>query len=491
MTDIDYIISAMENAGVDVDKDFRRLEARGYASDECQALAEEALKDMEAVIYRGINGGYSISMKKALSDLMALVLKLGDRKSAAKITKYINERREIMADVKYKSKTNGLGIKALVTRYAENSELAADVIARRESTSTELAAYMNESKDWLQAIQVAVANVMDDSSKKALECAKTVIADIQSWRDYASRGMATSKLIDFLKNAYDEVQAWAQLDQTISVRNPAADKKDIPEYEVDTVDHIIASNGNVELIRSLNKKVSDYIERTEKLFSVDDKIARKNDYEAKIRDNDAKIKNIFIAYQNGEMDAGSSRAEIESIRDENDYYNEEIAYIKEEIDVANSERRLRLESTKEIRRLADRLSFYEKEDSIMLYYAANNLDVVALVDMLEGNASPDQIEKAVTSMMRVISAQEVLIGNLRTGKAETDAIAEHRRKMNEAMKKSSVKRTPEQNRSKQEDDIRFMQELGQSLSLAEKPKQPQETEGETLSRIINVTNDDK
>ena len=152
---------------------------------------------------------------------------------------------------------------------------------------------------------------------------------------------------------------------------------------------------------------------------------------------------------------------------------------------------MRLESTKEIRRLADRLSFYEKEDSIMLYYAANNLDVVALVDMLEGNASPDQIEKAVTSMMRVISAQEVLIGNLRTGKAETDAIAEHRRKMNEAMKKSSVKRTPEQNRNKQEDDIRFMQELGQSLSLAEKPKQPQETEGETLSRIINVTNDDK
>lgn len=101
---LDRICKTLRANGVPFDEAFAELDARGYASDACQALSERIVEDIEQLVIRAVNTGFGAKENGAVGELIRLALKLGERKAAQKLVKYTEQRERILAGVPQEEK---------------------------------------------------------------------------------------------------------------------------------------------------------------------------------------------------------------------------------------------------------------------------------------------------------------------------------------------------------------------------------------------------
>ena len=81
---IKKICSALNNNGIDVDKDFPNIIKRGYGGDGCQELSDNLVEDIYGLVVQGVNDGFA--NEEVIKDLMDIAVELDDPKKEKKLS---------------------------------------------------------------------------------------------------------------------------------------------------------------------------------------------------------------------------------------------------------------------------------------------------------------------------------------------------------------------------------------------------------------------
>ena len=187
---IETIIAVAARNGVYLNKNFNTtfLSTHGFFEGP-QAVAEQAILEMEKICFLGMNAGFDGQLKSALDKLSDVVTNLtavknGDVRELAKLELQKNRAIENIRETAYPVKTDA---RKALNEYIESSAEAIETIVSLKTEGEIFTTvddrqieYLEKSKEKLAALALILSGVMDVGSTAAGENAEKIAGLLKS-----------------------------------------------------------------------------------------------------------------------------------------------------------------------------------------------------------------------------------------------------------------------------------------------------------------------
>ena len=477
------VLAALRENGVPFEEGFAEAEARGYDSDACQELAERIAEDLETIVIRAVNTGFGAKESGAVWELTRLGAKLCERKAAQKLVKYSEQRERILEGIaEQKEKKEGkMDIREETLKFVDVTLRGTEAVMRL-NIGDRLTELFGESVQLLQKIGQTVKEAWDDSSRSAADLAGLVTDRIVAYQKKLAYYTCDEDAVEELRRALAEAEKWKQLNRAPQRKKDIADDKYIDSKVGFTDPYNIAGIreglGYVDKIQIFRDTLRRFEEDTEKMCATAQMEEERAKLRARQEEIDRELNDLIVRYANGEMSAEESDELSAELEEERADIEPDLADLKDEIDERSALRRLREKSSKEFRRLSDKIMAYEN-DPAMLTMLAENIDFAELCGALLGRMSNAEMKGVVNDILSVFDMVKVHGGFTREVRDAWRGIREELHMEREAQRKEQARRLPpEQQKQGQSEAERRMQERLARLQKAQGAAQEQKEQRE-------------
>ena len=404
MNRLERIAETLHINKVDFDEDFVYLDARGYASDGCQELSEKIVSDVEKLAVRAVNGDFGAKEREAVADLVRLALKLSDKKAAAKLVKYSDQREKIIESVRETERREGkMDIREETLKFIDLTRRGTEVI-RRMDVGDRLGALFDESIGLLGEIRTAVEDTWDNSTKSAADLAGSVTDEIVAFQKKLSVYTCDADAVEGLRRALARAKEWQKLNTAAKRGRDIADDKYIDQKVGFTdpynIGNIIESEKHIENIYIFRDTLKRFNEDTERMCGTDALEEERGRLYRRSGEIEKELDSLTVQYMNGEMSAEECDGRSSDLEEEKADIAAEIEDCRYEIDSKTEMRKMREASSKEFAKLSEKIMQYEHDPS-MLSILAENVDFAELCGALLGRMNGSEIKAIVNKILSV------------------------------------------------------------------------------------------
>lgn len=491
---LDRICKTLRANGVPFDEAFAELDARGYASDACQALSERIVEDIEQLVIRAVNTGFGAKENGAVGELIRLALKLGERKAAQKLVKYTEQRERILAGVpQEEKKEEKMDIREETRKFIDVTRKGTKAVMRL-NIGDRLAELFGESCELLDKIEQAVNAAWDDSTKNAADLAGQVTDGIVAYQKKLAYYTCDEDAVESLRQALARAEEWSRLNEAPQRKKDIADEKYIDAkvgftdpYGIGTIHEGLKYVDKIQIFRDTLRR---FEEDTEKLCGTKQLEKERAKLRARQEQIDGELNELVVKYANGEMSAEESDEQSVDLEEERADLDAELSDLRGEIEDRNSLRRLREKSSKEFGRLSNKILAYEN-DPAMLSMLAENIDFAELCGALLGRMSSAEMKGVVNNILSVFDMVKVHGGFTKEVRDAWRGIREELHMEREEQRKQRESRIPEQRKEGNSEAERRMQERLARLQKAQGAAQEREEEQRARQTVIPLSDGDK
>ncbi len=487
---IETIIAVAARNGVSLNKNFNTtfLSTHGFFEGP-QAVAEQAILEMEKICFLGMNAGFDGQLKSALDKLSDVVTNLtavknGDVRELAKLELQKNRAIENIRETAYPVKTDA---RKALNEYIESSAEAIETIVSLKTEGEIFTTvddrqieYLEKSKEKLAALALILSGVMDVGSTAAGENAEKIAGLLKSWREDAARFMLTGKSLKYLDEAKTVAKDWGKI---AVIPNKKDKLKQPPKYVRDEISIIADSRGGLETLGAFNARIQSQLGQVENMRQeLNADKAKVAELKGKIADLEKRKRDIAIEFKNTGDTEKANRA-IAEVRQEKDLIESEIKSLEGGGRLARKERDIsnRREIALHIKHICDTLTD-NKSDLVFLARVINHVDFNSLVGIMTGRMK--DMEEARESILQI----RVRVDELRkTYSQSADALGEEQEIMSEILEDEIFAEEEREVTANGLDSELgdLLKELEGQEEIAEK-----ETEESEVTRVVHLEDDD-
>ena len=485
--EIKNIISCLQTNGISYPDKFATIEKDGCIA-VFSGLLETNLNRIDSMVRYGSNNGFSSDLKTEITKMIKLTCKMCQEKKAKKHDKYASESEKIYKETEkiMKEKEGQFDMVNKVNKHID-TYISGMRVLQNMPVAEDRKPILQQGIDKCEQIKKVLSEVMNNSTTTALEYAKTIISELQTWADIVANKMHDESDLPLLDNALKTAEKWKANHDV--VKNPGLftkgnKVKDISELEFkeDNLSMIAKSVAVEREIGYFKENLEEYRKNT--CVGSDEQI--KNSLESKKEEKaklEAQKKDLAIKFQNGEISKMDLYEECIDIDQQIDDIKEDIEDLKYQLEEKKIDTRSTGKVLETLESLNNQVLSY-KADPISFALLGEELDFDKLTKVMRGTGNDADVEYVlgVQSILdRVKARRQKMDGNM------VSRAREKMREKNMQRKAERQARLDEQmqtrNQERQENQQKADDYIAQLLGQTNKPQTETQTNTQTQETI--------
>lgn len=376
------------------------LDSFSFPSDENQSLAEIIVDDLLQINALGINCGFDGKLKGNIKELNGILDKL--RTNTRKTEAFQTERNKVMATVNLNA-FNGINFKKVYIDLLLNTIDGLDEIkaSQEDEIGTKLCDFIKKE---LTESKSKAEMISDFASVDAQKLCRKLISLVFEARDKVAGGaIVLSEAKDLMREIDEQLDSWIKILKAGKRANPKDVFKiggtPIDQVRFSKVEDTFSARTKTSLFKEkyalLKSKVKTYNEKTkhltEMITSVDTSL---NEKQAK-RDAIARsLDELKLKVKNGDMNKEVAKIEYQKLVMDDKTLESTLNGDRVRRTQISNQLTLRNNLINQISKVITNLDMYE-HDPVMLGVLLETADLEAIVSLLEGAPSKEEVQNAI------------------------------------------------------------------------------------------------
>ncbi len=475
--DITKVVTALKDNNVPVSKNYVHVFQDGAIKEYIEHL-NNLTKEVEKLCVYGINNGFSAPLKAQITQVTDLCVKIVQQKNLKKYDKITQECSKLLKDSEkiMKNTKNTINTLDEVKQYVATYKQAVVTLIKMDSAESRKV-HLVDSATKLKELEEILANVVDVSSEKSAEVAKSIVATLKEFSNVVSVSMYDSHTPLMLEPAIESAKKWTTLTNATSTglfkKGKKATSLDGIEFVKDDMFMIAKSEAVCEQINTFGDLLVEYTQdalggKFDTTHEVAEREAKRNELE----ELNAQKASVVAKFKNGEIDKFDLVERCKDI----DYNAGEVERDIQDLSniINRNEQRSRnfKRVVKKLERI-NRLVLSYKNEPIMLSYLGGFFNFASAVKVMRGTATKEDMENIIN-----FNATAIDISN--TTDAKIIRLFNDLNKSEEEIyedNQSNVQKTKRTERKLSDEDEEYLK----SLLGEEKVEKPVEQKSETVN----------
>ena len=467
-------------------------------------LYEEALAEISALLLQGVNcSGMTPAIRKSINKLSAMVVTISQKTTVAEHAKLQKKLGKLVGTVKIEEGV--LQMKNEVLKWIEGYRSGIEVVMQGKSVGDRVQ-HLEACKARLDALETALGNIVDVTSKDALAHAQKIVNGLRQWSESLAVGTYGSMTAGQLDSVIREAKQWAAIREARTGLFGSRKPVDISSirFDVEAKDRaalirIGQSKMHLENINNFQIVLEAHKESIRGFYGVEDeeaKLATHTARKAKLLDN---ISALQADFQNGRISGADFQDDLLDIQDEIVAIDESVEDLKERVRSKKAAYSAQQKVLDIIDDILDMIERYKDTDVETLAELGEIIDFNSLSRMIRGKSTEADEELLVT----LESIREgILMDAMEKGlelSSRMRALADQRRIERGAIREAHRAKNPARAREQMsaQELIEMAQRMRGGVTAPQQPTggtqtpRTEQTEGETViptnGGIVNPT----
>ena len=390
--DTQKVINVLKDNGVSYNLKFNHVLQDGCLT-EYQTLLENVVKKVEELAVYGVNEGFNNNIKKAVSVMTEVAVKITGEKTAKNIKKYKdNYEKNVKECDSYMKNANQVNLKSELIKWINDSIEGGKVLINVHA-GNKRNAFLEDGIVKLNEIKSALENVADVSSLIAEEYAVKVLNNVKKWGNEAINNLHTSTSVNYLNDALTTVGEWSNL--TESVKKGLFKGKTVVDggnvkYAPNDMYRIKNSGAHLEKLQVFEDCLAETNEGVEERYDVSEKLEEIKQNRQNLIDAENKQREYFAMAQRGEIDWVAAEEEVNFLNYDINEYKQEISRLEKEKHNLEVLRRDSKSSIKCIKTISSKIKSY-RSDLLLLTYFSEKFNMESAIKVIRGTASEEEL----------------------------------------------------------------------------------------------------